>query len=126
MFEILNDDNFVTYAMKHYDNPQCHSVEEFEEDLRRFLYLKKLFSRYKKTSELAERLIINHIIVIYNLFGSEAATRMLFYKIDEEHWSTLSTFLLYLQFMPEEIPGTTKRSSDIKLDEIAIEVLRKI
>jgi hypothetical protein len=126
MIEHLNDDNFVTYAMRHYDNPQCHSVAEFEEDLRKFLYLKKLFSRYKKTGELSERLILNHLIVIYNLFGVEAATRMLYYKIEDEHWATLTTFLAFLNYMPETIPDTSLKTSDVKLDETAIKVLRKI
>lgn len=126
MIDVLNDDNFVTYAMRHYDNPQCHSVAEFEEDLRKFLYLKKLFSRYKKTGELSERLILNHLIVIYNLFGVEASTKMLYYKIEEEHWGTLTTFLAFLNYMPEFIPSTDKKTSDIKLDETAIKVLRKI
>lgn len=126
MIDVLNDDNFVTYAMRHYDNPQCHSVAEFEEDLRKFLYLKKLFSRYKKTGELSERLILNHLIVIYNLFGVEASTKMLYYKIEEEHWGTLTTFLAFLNYMPEFIPSTDRKTSDIKLDETAIKVLRKI
>jgi len=91
VFEKLNDNNFLLFAMNHYDNPQCHSLEEFDEDLKKFLYLKKLFSRYKYSGELRERLILNHIIVLYNIFG-DAATRMLFYKIDESCWDALVTF----------------------------------
>jgi hypothetical protein len=123
--EKLNENNFLLYAMHHYDNPQCHSVQEFEEDLKRFLYLKKLLGRYKKNSELRERLILNHIIVLYNIFG-DAATRMLFYKIDESCWDALTTFLVYLNRMPESLPEYGIVSSDIKLDETIIAVLRKI
>lgn len=123
--EKLNENNFLVYAMHHYDNPQCHSVQEFEEDLKKFLYLKKLLGRYKNNGELRERLILNHIIVLYNIFG-EAATRMLFHKIDESCWDALVTFLVYLNRMPESLPEFGIVSSDIKLDEDIINVLRKI
>lgn len=123
--EKLNDNNFLVYAMHHYDNPQCHSLAEFEEDMKRFLYLKKLLSRYKNNGELRERLILNHIIVLYNIFG-EAATRMLFYKIEESNWVALITFLVYLNRMPEQVSDYGIVLSDIKLDETIISVLRKI
>lgn len=123
--EKLTDSNFVVFAMHHYDNPQCHSVEEFDEDLKKFLYLKKLLSRYRKNGELRERLILNHIIVLYNLFG-ESATKMMFLKVDEECWGALATFLVYLNRMPEEIPDYGIILSDVKLDEFIISVLRKI
>ncbi len=125
MLEKLNEGNFLVYAMHHYDNPQCHSMQEFEEDIKKFLYLKKLLSRYKNNGELRERLILNHIIVLYNIFG-ESATRMLFYKIDESCWDTLITFLVYLDRMPEAIPEFNIVLSDIVLDEIIISTLRKI
>ena len=115
----LTDDNFLLYAMHHYDNIQCHSIEEFEEDMRKFLYLKKLLSRYKNNGELRERLILNHIIVLYNIFG-ESATDMLLFKIDEEHKPALATFLVYLNRLPEEQLG------NIALDPLIIEALRKI
>ena len=121
--EKLTEDNFLLYAMHHYDNPQCHSLEEFEEDLKRFLYLKKLLSRYKKDGELRERLILNHIIVLYNVFG-DATTNMLFYKIDEKYWDVLVTFLVYLERMPESVPQYGIRTSDISLDEKIINALR--
>jgi len=121
----LSDSNFLLYAMHHYDNPQCHSLEEFEEDLKKFLYLKKLLSRYKKDGELRERLILNHIIVLYNVFG-DAATNMLFYKVDEDCWDTLVTFLVYLERMPEQVTQHSIKLSDIALDETVISVLRKI
>ena len=123
--EKLNDGNFLVYAMHHYDNPQCHSLQEFEEDIKKFLYLKKLLSRYKNYDELRERLILNHIIVLYNIFG-ESATRMLFYKIDKSCWDVLVTFLVYLDRMPEELPEYGIILSDIVLDEKIISTLRKI
>lgn len=125
MKEKLNESNFLVFAMHHYDNPQCHSLQEFEEDLKKFLYLKKLISRYKNNGELRERLILNHIIVLYNIFG-ENATQMLFYKIDESCWDTLITFLVYLDRMPEAIPELNIVLSDIALDENIISTLRKI
>lgn len=121
----LSESNFLRYAMHHYDNPQCHSIEEFEEDLKKFLYLKKLFSRYKKDDDLRERLILNHIIVLYNVFG-DATIDMLFFKIDEDCWNSLVTFLVYLDRMPETLPKYSIKLSDIALDEKIISVLRKI
>ena len=123
--EKLNEGNFLVYAMHHYDNPQCHSLQEFEEDIKKFLYLKKLLSRYKNYDELRERLILNHIIVLYNIFG-ESATKMLFYKIDKSCWDVLVTFLVYLDRMPEELPEYGIILSDIVLDETIISTLRKI
>jgi hypothetical protein len=125
MLEKLNEGNFLVYAMHNYDNPQCHSLDEFQEDLKKFLYLKKLISRYKKDNELRERLILNHIIVLYNVFG-DATTNMLFYKIDEQSWDVLVTFLVYLERMPEELPNYAIKLSDIRLDETIIASLRKI
>lgn len=125
MTEKLNESNFLLYAMHHYDNPQCHSLEEFEEDLKKILYLKKLLSRYKNNGELRERLILNHIIVLYNIFG-ESATRMLFYKVEKSCWDVLVTFLVYLDRMPETIPEYGIILSEIKLDETVITTLRKI
>ena len=125
MVDKLNENNFLLFAMNHYDNPQCHSLEEFDEDLKKFLYLKKLITRYKKDNDLKERLILNHIIVLYNVFGSNA-TRMLFYKVDKDYWEVLVTFLIYLGHMPEEIPEYNLVLSDIKLDEKVIAVLRKL
>ena len=125
MQEKLNENNFLIYAMHHYDNPQCHSLAEFEEDLKKILYLKKLLSRYKNNDELRERLILNHIIVLYNIFG-DAATNMLFYKVEESNWDVLTTFLVYLGRMPETLPQYGIKLSEITLDEKVISVLRKI
>lgn len=121
----LNSDNFITYAMNHYDNVQCHSISEFEEDMKRFLYLRKLLSRYKKHGDLKERLILNHLTVLFNCFG-EDATRMLFFKINRENWNILVTFLTFLNRMPEIVPDTNIRTSNIKLDTILITKLREI
>jgi hypothetical protein len=125
MNEKLNEANFLIYAMHYYDNTQCYSLAEFEDDLKKFLYLKKLISRYKNNGDLKERLILNHIIVLYNLFG-EATTKMLFYKVDEECWDVLVTFLVYLNLMPETIPDYGITLSEIVLDERVISTLRKI
>jgi hypothetical protein len=125
MTELLNDSNFLLFAMHHYDNPQCHNIAEFDDDLKKFIYLKKLIYRYKNTGELRERLIVNHIIVLYNIFG-EATTKMLFFKIEEPLWPELVTFLVFLNRMPEQIPEYGIRLSDIRLDEKIIATLRNI
>jgi hypothetical protein len=125
MDNIITEENFLLHAMHHYDNPQCTSLVEFEEDLKRFLYLKKLFYRYKTNNDLKERLILNHIIVLYNVFGDNT-TLMLFTKIDQECWDSLTTFLVYLQRMPDAIPELGIKLYNIQLDETIIEVLRKI
>lgn len=95
----LTESTFLLYAMKHYDNPQCTEMSEFEEDIKRFQYLRKLFSRYRQDSDLKERLILNHLIVIYNVFGPQA-TNMLFMRLHEYH-DYLKPFVEYLNFMPE-------------------------
>lgn len=125
MNQMLTEDNFLQYAMHHYDNSQCYSLEEFNDDLKRFLYLKKLFNRYKNECDLKENLILNHLVVIYNIFGDEA-TNMLFFKIDREYWDTLVTFLVFLNRMPEELPQYKLKLSHVKLDEYIIQILRKI
>lgn len=125
MVEKLTEENFLLFAMRNYDNPQCMSLEEFEEDLKRFMYLRKLFQRYKQNDDLKERLIINHIIVLHNLFGV-VTTEMLFFKIDKEFWDILVTFLVYLERMPNEVPEFNLHLSNIRLDEKIIAVLREI
>lgn len=121
----LTESNFILYAMNHYDNPQCQSIEEFEEDLKKLLYIKKLLSRYKNDNDLKERLILNHIIVLYNVFG-DAFTNMAFFKIDEEHWPALATFLVCINRMPEVLEFHGIMLSDITLDQNIISALRKI
>ena len=115
----LTDDNFVLYAMRFYDNPGCRGLVEFEDDLKRFRYLKRLFRKYRAGSGLKERLIINHLVVLYNLFGIEAATNMLFFKIDQKHWPQLKSFLLFLNVMP---PDNMLVGPDVAV----LESLRKI
>lgn len=128
MIENLNDDNFMLYAMKSYDKPNC-IMSEFEEDFKRIKYVKRLIKRYKITGELKERLILNHIIVLTNVFGVEPAVRMLFYKIDESDYHTLKTFLLFLNFMPRYINGIKGRyinSADISVDVVVGKRLQEL
>ena len=128
MFDDLNEDNFLMYAVKAYTSPHC-IMSEFESDLKRTKYLKRLFRRYKSTKALKERLILNHIILLYNVFGSDAATRILFYKIDEADYDILKTFLIYLNFMPDRILGINGKdiiSSDILMDMDVVDILRQI
>jgi hypothetical protein len=104
-------------------------MSEFKEDMKRFNYLKRLFRRYRKDGEMKERLIINHLMVIYNVFGVEVATRMLFYKMNKEDYGTLKTFLLFLNYMPNVvygIKGHNIHSSDISVDMMIAEKLREI
>ncbi len=125
----LNDDNFVMYAIKHYDNKNCTGLNEFYDDLNKFKYLKRLFKKFNDKGELRERLILNHIIVIYNLFGVEAATKMLFYKIEKQYWSQLKTFLVFLNFMPRLVIVSKEihiKDSDIIIDESILETLKNL
>jgi hypothetical protein len=96
------------FAIKHYDNPQAVGEKEFYDDMKRFKYLKRLFKKYSKTDILKERLIMNHIIVLQNVFGPEPVKVLLFYKINQEYWSLLKTFLVFLSYMNDtEIPQIT-------------------
>jgi hypothetical protein len=104
MFDDLNDENFMIYAMKCYTAPNC-IISEFESDIKRTKYLKRLFRRYKITKTLKERLILNHIILLNNVFGPEPTARILFYRIDERDYDILKTFLIYLGIMPDNIKG---------------------
>ncbi len=128
MFDDLNDDNFMMYAMKCYNTPNC-IMSEFEGDIKRTKYLKRLFRRYKVTKTLKERLILNHLILLNNVFGPEAAARILFYRVDERDYDILKTFLLYLNTLPEIIRGVngkTIRTTDIPVDLHIAEILRQI
>ena len=122
----LTEETFLLYAAKYYDNPQCSNYEEFEDDLKRIQYLKRLFNRYESSGELKERLILNHIIVLYNCFGW-AATNILFLKL-EEHSKVLKPFLLKLNFMPDFVVYSKKRvlNTDIAMDANVIEKIRNI
>ena len=125
----MNEKNFLLYAMQHYDNPQCVEVEEFNDDLRKIKYIKRLFNQYFLGGELKERLLLNHIIVFFNVFQTKAATRILFFKLDEKFWPVLKTFLFYLKFMPEDkiesINGKEIIVTDILMDQGVIDSLRK-
>lgn len=104
MIENLNDENFLLYAMKCYESPNA-IMSEFEEDLKRIKYVKRLIKRYKTNGELKERLILNHIIILSNVFGTRNAVRMLFFKLDEQDYIILKTFLIFLGYMPETVSG---------------------
>lgn len=128
MFDDLNEDNFLMYAAKCYTSPHC-VFSEFEGDIKRTKYLKRLFRRYKVTKSLKERLIINHIILLNNVFGPEATSRILFYKIDERDYDILKTFLCYLDIMPDFVYGINGKnisSSEIPIDIRVAEILRNI
>ena len=120
LFDELTEDNYMLFAAKHYNNPQCLDIAEFQDDLARFRYIKRLLRRYTQTGELQERLILNHLIIIYNVFGIEAANRMSFYRIEQELWPALKTFLIYLNYLP-----TTERV-EIPLDMKIATILRHI
>ena len=126
----LDESNFLLYAAKHYDNAQCFDTVEFYEDLNRFKYIKRLFNKYRESGDLKERLILNHIMILYNLFGPLATTRMLFLKL-RGYESYLIPFLVFLNYLPDVIIGIgienkTIHTSDIELDKSIIEALRKI
>lgn len=128
--EKLDETNFMLYAAKYYDNPACYDTLEFYEDLNRFKYIKRLFSRYEETGELKERLILNHIIILYNLFGVPATTRMLFLKL-KGFYHCLVPFLILLNYLPEKVnniglDGKTITTSDIILDPGVVNALREI
>lgn len=128
IFNDLNSDNFLIYAMKCYEKPNT-IMSEFKEDMKRFNYLKRLFHKYRKNDEMREQLILNHLVVLCNVFGPEACVRMLFFKVSCEDYSALKTYLLFLNIMPNvvyAIRGNNIRSSDIEVDMRIAEVLRKI
>ena len=120
IFDELNEENFTLFAIRHYDNPQCTSTEEFYEDIRRFRYLKRLLKRYLKSGELRERLILNHLIVLSNLFGVDNTLKMLEFKLEKEFWPILKTCLLYLGYIDE------KWKTDIPLDEEVTKRMREL
>jgi hypothetical protein len=128
MFDDLNDDNFLMYAIKCYTSPHCIQ-SEFDGDIKRTKYLKRLFRRYKITKSVKERLILNHIILLNNVFGPIATARILFYRIDERDYDILKTFLAYLNIMPDVIYGIRGKNiytQDIPLEQNILEILRAI
>jgi hypothetical protein len=122
----LSNENVMMYAVKAYDRPDC-IMSEFKEDMKRFNYLKRLFRRYRKVGELREQLVLNHLVVIYNVFGPEVATRLLFFKMSKEDYTILKTYLIFLSCMPEKVYGIKGQdilSSDISIDMTIAKTLR--
>ena len=128
-FERLTNKNYVMFAMKNYDNPQCLDIEEFYSDLNRVKYLKRLFRRYLTSGEFKERLILNHIIILYNVFGIVPATRILFYRMEEEFYPVLKTCITYLNMLPEDEKEKQVYEVDlisIPLDQDVVKILREV
>ena len=125
-FDDLNEKNFLLYAMKEYNNPQCTEVEEFNDDLKKIKYIKRLLNQYVSEGVLKERLLLNHIIIFYNVFPPAAATRILFFKIEEKFWPILKPFLFYLKLLPEDkiesIMGREIRTNEILMDQGVIDL----
>lgn len=115
----ISKENIDVFSEISYRNPQCVSSEDFFEDMSRIKYVKRLFNKYNRGGEIKTRLILNHIIAFYNVFENRDATRILFFKMEEEYWPLLKTFLLYLSYMPEIVHGVNGRN--IMSDEITID-----
>jgi hypothetical protein len=120
MYENISTNNFVMYAIKHYDNPQCEGEKEFHDDMKRFKYIKRLFKKYSLGGQLKERLLLNHIIILRNLFGTEACVTLLLFKTQNEYLSVLKSFLIFLNMIRED------ELTDIESDSYVLEALRKI
>lgn len=128
MFDNLTSDNVLMYAIKAYDKPNM-IMSEFKEDMKRFNYIKRLFRRYKNFDDVKERLVINHLVILYNVFGPEVTTRLLFYRIHPDDYSVLKTYLLFLNYMPNVVRGIKGKdivSSEISVDMKIAEILREI
>ena len=125
--DVLTEDNFLIYAAKNYDNPQCSSTEEFYDDLKKFKYIKRLFKKYSDSGELKERLILNHIVVLINVFGPVPAVNLMFFRL-EEYLPYLKPFLILLDMLPESVTVNQKLyiTSDINMDSRIVERLRII
>jgi len=122
IFNELDEDNFLLFAIKNYQNPQAVTKEDFEKDLNHFKYIKRLLKRYKKSGELKTHLILNHFIILYNIFG-EATTPMLFFKIEKDLWSAIKSFIIFLNRLPEYPKSGIH---DIQVDLYCLEELYKI
>jgi len=120
MYENISTNNFVMYAIKHYDNPQCEGEKEFHDDMKRFKYVKRLFKKYTLGGQLKERLLLNHIIILRNLFGTEACVTLLLFRTQKEYLSVLKSFLIFLNMIRED------ELTDIESDSYVLEALRKI
>jgi len=120
MYENITRANVNMFAIRHYDNPHCESEAEFQDDMKRFKYIKRLLRKYHESGILKERLLLNHIIVLNNLFGPDACVTLLLIKIQSEDWRTLKTFLIYLSLLREgEMPS-------VEIDEKVLDALRKL
>jgi len=120
MYEKITNENVIMFAIKHYDNPQCEGEKEFHDDMKRFKYIKRLLRKYKETGIFKERLLLNHIIILNNLFGPEACVTLLLFKIQREYWETLKSFLLYLNMIREDELNYINENSDV------LDILRKL
>ena len=120
MFRKITRDNIILYAVKHYENPQCEGEKEFYDDMKRFKYIKRLLRKYNDQGILKERLILNHIIILNNVFGPDACATLLLFKIQKEYWSVLKSFLLYLNILRED------ELIEIETNEEVFKVLRKL
>ena len=120
MYEKITNDNVIMFAIKHYDNPQCEGEKEFYDDMKKFKYIKRLLRKYDDSGVLKERLLLNHIIVLNNLFGPEACVTLLLFKVQKEYWDTLKSFLLYLNIIREDELQEVKENKDV------LEILRKL
>jgi len=120
LFEQLTDENLLIYAAKHYTNPRCIDAEEFYEDLNRIKYIKRLLNKYEESGNISERLILNHLIVFFNVFGIEPALNMLEFKLDDKYWPVIKPFLIFLKYIRND------QYTDIKMDQNVVDVLRKI
>ena len=122
LFDHLNEDNFLLFAIKYYENPQAVTKKDFERDLNHFKYIKRLLKRYKNTGELKTHLLLNHFIILYNIFG-EATTPMLFFKIEKDLWPVMKAFIIFLNKLPEY---PQSEIHDIQVDLDSMKELYKI
>ena len=113
LIDELNESNYILFAIKHYENPSCMTREDFDEDMKRFKYLKRLLKRYVRGGSLRTHLIINHLIILYNVFG-EAATPLLFFKLEREYWGILKTILIYLNKYPVGMLPNLEEDPDVQ------------
>ena len=121
-FNELNEDNFLLFAIQNYENPQAVTKDDFDKDLNHFKYIKRLLKRYKNSGQLKTHLLLNHFIILYNIFG-EATTPMLFYKIDKSLWSAIKTFIVFLDKLPDY---PRSYIHEIELDQVCLDALNGI
>ena len=120
MYEKITADNVMMFAIKHYDNPQCEGEKEFHDDMKRFKYIKRLLRKYKEAGVLKERLLLNHIIILNNLFGPEACVTLLLFNIQREYWEALKSFLFFLNMIRDDELTQIKENSEV------LKILRKL